>query len=86
MHKQAIVKASVVVNVAPIWARLETCMALSGLPDNVVRGLYNDGKIRARKVDPKKRNSACVYRLQDILDWLDEDAASPDKFALPAQG
>lgn len=87
MSKETLtVKAAVVVNVLPVWARLETCMALSGLPDNVIRGLYNSEKIRARKVDPKKANSACVYRVQDVLDWLDEEAASPDKFALPAQG
>lgn len=83
MSDVTIVKASVAFTALPVWGRLETCMAISGLPDNVIRGLYNTGKIRARKTDPAKANSACVYRVQDILDWLDTEAASPKKFALP---
>lgn len=82
MSSLTYIKTPAIVNVMPVWARLEICMSLSGLPDNVIRGLYNAEKIRARKVDPEKRNSACVYRVQDILDWVEEEAASPEKFAL----
>lgn len=83
MSKRTVIKAAALVQVMPVWGRLETCMALSGLPENIIRELYNDGKIRARKTVPDKPNSACVFRLQDIFEWLEEEAAEPPQFRLP---
>lgn len=67
----------------PIWARLDEIMRLSGLPNLVVRRLYNEGHVRARKVDAARTNSATVYRVEDVLNWLDKDAPRPEKFKLP---
>jgi hypothetical protein len=67
----------------PVWGRIATVQALTGVPDNVLRRLYNDGKVRARKIDGTKANSACVYKIEDVLKWLDAEAAKPAKFKLP---
>ena len=75
--------SNIVVSVMPVWARIETCIALSGVPDKRIKSLCNDGRIRARKMDPERPNSACVYRIQDIFDWLEEDAPKPEKFVIP---
>lgn len=75
-------KPSAVVNVMPVWARIDTITALTGVPDNTVRRLYNSDKVRAKKCGDTI-NSACVFRVQDVLDWLDEEAVKPEKFQLP---
>lgn len=71
-----------VLSVRPVWARIATVQAITGVPDNALRRLFNDGVVRARKIDPAKVNSACVFRVDDVLDWL-EEAAPPPKFKLP---
>ena len=77
-----ILKAAAVVSVMPVWARIDTITALTGVPDNTVRRLYNTDKVRAKKCGDTI-NSACVFRVQDVLDWLDEEAVKPEKFQLP---
>lgn len=75
-------KVASVVSVMPVWARIDTITALTGVPDNTVRRLYNTDKVRAKKCGDTI-NSACVFRVQDVLDWLDEEATKPEKFQLP---
>lgn len=72
--------AGIIVNVMPVWARMSVCTALTGIPDNRIRALYNAGKVRAKKIEPEEPNSACVFRVQDCLDWLEEEAKNPKKF------
>ena len=74
--------AGIIINVMPVWARISVCTALTGIPDNRIRALYNCGKVRAKKIEPEEPNSACVFRVQDCLDWLDEEAKNPKKFSL----
>lgn len=76
-------KTTAKLGVMPVWAKIDAVTALTGVPDNTVRRLYNEGVVRARKTDGAKRNSACVFRLQDVLEWLDEAADEPPKFRLP---
>lgn len=76
-------KTTVIVNVEPKWARIATVQALTGLPDNVIRRLYNEHRIRAKKTEPDKANSACVFCLQDVYDWIENEAADSPPFKLP---
>lgn len=71
------------VNVTPVWARIAVVQGITGVPDNVLRRLYNSGVVRARKIDPLKVKSACVFRVADVLEWLENEAAKPEKFKLP---
>lgn len=66
----------------PVWARSEVVQALTGLPDSVLRRLYNDGLIRVVK-SQDARNAACVYRLGDVLEWMDTQAPKPPRFRTP---
>lgn len=75
--------ANIVFQAVPDWARIDVVLAHTGVPDNMIRRLYNEGHVRARKMDAKKTNSACVYKMQDVLDWLENEAAHPEKFKLP---
>lgn len=72
-----------VVTALPVWGRIQIVEALTGLPDGRIRELVNDGLVRARKSGLEKR-SACVFRVQDVLDWLENDAVKPDRFRTPA--
>ena len=79
-----VVRETVVVQVIPKWQRMAFCVAVSGLPHYVIRKLYNDREIRARKVDAAQANSATIYHVQDILDWIETEAQEPPPFKLPA--
>ena len=75
--------AQTIVMVMPVWARMAEMTALTGLPDNVVRRLANEGKVRARK-SGETENAACLFRIQDALDWIEEEAPKAPEFRLPA--
>jgi hypothetical protein len=75
-------KKTVIVQVMPVWAREDVLAALSGLPSNVIRRLYNEGVIRARKMDATKEKSAVIFRVQDALDWIDESADRPRNYVI----
>jgi len=70
----------------PVWARMEILFAITGVPDNRVRELYNDRKIRARKlrdVDmPDSPNVAVVFNVLDVLEWIEKDAVEPKPYVL----
>lgn len=74
---------TVYVQTMPVWARLAFVVAVSGLPHYTIRRLFNDGHVRARKVEADKANSATVYRVQDVMDWLDKEAKEPPPYKLP---
>ena len=74
-----------VLAVLPVWARSQVCEALTGVPDGVLRKLVNDGQVRARKMDPAKKTSACVFRVRDVLDWLEKEAGKPEKFKMAGE-
>ena len=70
----------------PVWARMEVMTALTGIPDNTVRHLYNEHKIRARKVRdadmPDGKGVSSVFHVGDALEWLEIDAVPPREYAL----
>lgn len=74
-----------IVSVMPVWARMAEVAALTGVPEKVVYRLCNTGKVRARKMEADKANSACVFRLGDVLEWLEEEASPPPMFKLPGR-
>lgn len=76
-------RENVIVQVMPVWGRADTVVALTGVPENVIKKLYNDGEVRARKMDPDKAKSAVVFKVQDVLDWLDNHAGKPSAYVLP---
>lgn len=77
------VRQDVYMLMPPVWARIALATYLSGLPHYVIRKLVNDGEVRARKAEPGKANSATVYRVRDILDWLETKAEKPPLYKLP---
>ncbi len=77
-------KVTAVVQVMPVWAQMKIVVALTGLPTNTVRKLTNEGKVRARKLGSSKV-SGCVYRVQDVLDAIEEEFNPPEPFKLLAQ-
>lgn len=74
---------TVIVQVMPIWARMALVVAVTGLPHYTVRRLFNEGRVRAVKCDPDKANSATVYKLGDVLEWMDTEGQPPPLFKLP---
>ena len=72
-----------IVQVMPVWAREDTVSALTGIPQLVIRRLFNEGHVRARKMVPGKAKSAVVFRMDDVLEWLEKDAGEPALYKLP---
>jgi hypothetical protein len=70
----------IVIQVRPVWGQMPVVKAVTGVPDNVVRRLVNEHLVRARKMDPAKENSACLFNVQDVLDWVEKDATEPKRF------
>lgn len=76
-------KETFIVQVTPVWARMEVITALTGLPHSAVRRLYNEHKIRAVKSDPEKANSAVVFNVGDALEWMEgPEAKGPPPYKL----
>jgi len=62
---------------------MEVIVALTGLPHNAIRKLFNEHSIRAIKSVADKPNSATVFNVQDVLDWMDgPEAKSPPPYKL----
>lgn len=74
--------SAVIVQVTPIWAREDVVMALTGLPQNAFRRICNEGKVRACKLDPSKPSSAVTFRVQDVLDWLEENSGHKTNYVI----
>lgn len=64
--------AETVVSVVPVWAPLAVAMVISGMPENVIRGWADAGEIRAKKLDGDEQRARRVYRVQDILEKIEE--------------
>ena len=73
----------IVVNSTPVWCQRAVVKALTGVPQNILLWLSAAGVVRSRKLDPGVHGT-CVYRLQDVIDWLDEGARDPE--SLPGRG
>lgn len=76
-------KETIVIKVMPVWAPIRVVHALTGLPVNKIRALTNEGKIRARKLGASD-TSACLFRVQDAVDAIEEEYPAPATFKLPA--
>lgn len=75
-------KQVTIIQIMPVWADMETIIGLTGLPDNHIRGLYNEHKVRARK-SAEKTGAKCVFNVQDVLDWMEHEAPQPQPFKVP---
>ena len=64
--------AETVVSVVPVWAPLAVAMVISGMPEHVIRGWSDAGEIRAKKFDGDEKRARRVYRVQDILEKIEE--------------
>ena len=64
--------AETVVSVVPVWAPLAVAMVISGMPEHVIRGWSDAGEIRAKKFDGDEKRARRVYRVQDILEKVEE--------------
>ena len=64
--------ADTVVSVVPVWAPLAVAMVICGMPENVIRGWADAGEIRAKKLDGDEQRARRVYRVQDILEKIEE--------------
>ena len=61
-----------VVSVVPVWAPLAVAMVICGLPEHVIRGWADAGEVRAKKLEGDAQRARRVYRVQDILEKIDE--------------
>ena len=64
--------AETVVSVVPVWAPLAVAMVISGMPEHVIRGWSDAGEVRAKKLDGDEKRARRVYRVQDILEKVEE--------------
>ncbi|VGO14772.1 hypothetical protein PDESU_03341 [Pontiella desulfatans] len=53
----------------PIFGSAKTCRQLFGLSDKQLIKLANEGIIRRKKTGESK-NSAALYHVQDVYDWM----------------
>lgn len=70
-----------VVQVPPVWARADTIKALTGISYWTLVALVNNNKVRARKTG-ESQNCACVFRVSDVLECLDNDFPPPPPFKM----
>jgi len=68
---------TVVLQIEPVWGTSESVAALYGIPRQRLLALARAGTIRARKMDPESRSASIVFRLQDVREWLEQEAPSP---------
>jgi len=64
--------AETVVSVVPVWAPLAVAMVICGMPEHVIRGWADAGEIRAKKLEGDEKRARRVYRVQDILEKVEE--------------
>ena len=60
-----------VIQVMPVWAPMDTSVALTGATRSMIIMLAGNGKIRAKKQTAEK-NSKALFRIADILECIDE--------------
>lgn len=61
-----------VVSVVPVWAPMAVAMVICGMPEHVIRGWSDAGEVRAKKLEGDAQRARRVYRVQDILEKIDE--------------
>ena len=61
-----------VISVRPVWAPLAVAMVVCGMPEGVIRSWAKDGEIRAKKIDKASPTSRVVYRVDDLLERVEE--------------
>ena len=67
----------IVLKMEPVWGTAQSVAALYGVPRRRLLSLAKAGTIRARKMSPDSRTSSTVFRMQDVRDWLEQDAPAP---------
>lgn len=65
----------------PRWARRDVAMKLTGVPEDCLLRLANEGFVRARKLG-EARKSACLFCVPDIEEWLENEAPKAPQFAV----
>lgn len=61
-----------VISVRPVWAPLALAMVVCGMPEGVIRAWAKDGEVRAKKIDRSSPTSRVVYRVDDLLEKVEE--------------
>ena len=74
------------IDVMPVWADVRTASAITGVPDNTIRHLYNVGKVGARLMRDKEmgapKGCAVRFHVADLLAWVRDEALKPKAYAL----
>jgi hypothetical protein len=82
-------EAKLVVEIKPDWVQADVAKTLCGVPKPTLMRIAGEGKVRSRRCDddPSRCNERTtrVYRYQDILDWMDNEAIDPVKAAASGQ-
>ena len=68
----------------PRWAKRDLAFKLTGVSECMLLKLVNDGVVRARKMDARKK-SGCVFCIPDVEEWLENEAPHAGPFVLPSQ-
>ncbi|MEI7903481.1 MAG: hypothetical protein WCK89_24850 [bacterium] len=68
----------------PRWARRDLALQLTGISENRLIGLVNEGHVRARKMDGKPK-SGCVFCVPDVEEWLEKEAPKAGPFKLAGE-
>ncbi len=68
---------TIVLKMEPVWGTAQSVAALYGVPRRRLLSLAKAGTIRARKMSPDSRSSSTVFRMQDVREWLEQEAPSP---------
>lgn len=58
-------------NANPIWANSTTIQRITGLTHANIRELARRGTIASRKIG-RTMQSKTLYRVKDVLDWIEE--------------
>ena len=66
----------------PRWAKRDLALKLTGVSECALLKLVNEGLVRARKMDARKK-SGCVFCVPDIEEWLENEAPHAGPFVLP---
>ncbi len=68
---------TIVLKMEPVWGTAQSVAALYGVPRRRLLSLAKAGTIRARKMSPDSRSSSTVFRMEDVREWLEQEAPTP---------
>lgn len=60
------------VTAEPIWQQVKVIQGICGLPAKLIRKWADDGEVRSKKLDGDAQRAARLYRVQDVLDKIEE--------------